>query len=275
MADKILNTKIKLRIDSHENWTTNNPVLLLGEAAICTVSVIQNGSVNAVPSTLIKIGDGVHRYNDLDYLSAKSADVYPWAKSNSKPTYTADEISGIDEYISAKVQDTNTTYTIIKANNYQYKLMSKGINDSEYTEVATIDIPESSDKETVEQLVLDVATLNGNAQTEGSVDYKIAQAIAGVMENPDEAINSINELVDWINTHAEDALELNKKVADLETKVGSESVQSQISSAISNLKIDDYVKNSELAAVAKSGLIDDLSLGIGTTLIIDCGTASE
>ncbi len=69
--------------------------------------------------------------------------------------------------------------------------------------------------------------LNDGASVIGSVDYKIAQAIAAIIDNPDETINSINELVTWINGHAEDALELNNKVTAneeaitvLETKVG-------------------------------------------------------
>lgn len=57
-----------------------------------------------------------------------------------------------------------------------------------------------------------IATLNGNAETAGSVNNKIAAAIANVMENPDEARNSIQELVDWTEEHAESALELNNKV---------------------------------------------------------------
>lgn len=272
MADKIFNTRLKLRIDTHENWVTNNPVLLLGEVAICTVSVVQNGSVNSVPSTLMKVGDGTHSYNELDYVSAKAADVPAWAKAATKPSYTASEISGIDAYIGEKVQDSNTTYTITKVNDYQYKLMSKNIGDSGFnTEVATIDIP--TDSEAVTQLRTDVDTLNGDASTEGSVNYKIAQAVSAIMDNPDETINSIKELVDWTVSHAQDALELSNAVSSLETKVGDSSVQSQINTAITGLNMSQYAKDSDLSAVAKSGLIDDLSIGNGTSLIFDCGTS--
>ena len=41
MADtlnqKTLNTRIKLKYDSYENWSTNNPVLLAGEVALVYV----------------------------------------------------------------------------------------------------------------------------------------------------------------------------------------------------------------------------------------------
>lgn len=92
----------------------------------------------------------------------------------------------------------------------------------------------------------DVNTLKGNAETEGSIDYKIAQAVAAIMENPDETMNSINELVTWVNDHAQDALELSNKVTTneqdiqaLENLVGGTGVADQITKAIeAALKVD-------------------------------------
>lgn len=86
MAEKILNTRIMLKYDSFENWTTNDPVLRKGEAAITTVSVKQDGTVNYVPSCLIKIGDGTHKYSELDFVYAKAADVVAAAKSEAALT---------------------------------------------------------------------------------------------------------------------------------------------------------------------------------------------
>ena len=34
MADKVLNVRIQLRHDTEANWTTVDPVLLAGEAAV-------------------------------------------------------------------------------------------------------------------------------------------------------------------------------------------------------------------------------------------------
>lgn len=110
-----------------------------------------------------------------------------------------------------------------------------------------------------------IATLNGNAETSGSVDYKIAQAVASIMENPDETMNSINELVTWCNDHAQDALELSNQVsanktdiANLATLVGklpegavSTDVVSYIGEAIAALSIGDYAKASDLAAAVE------------------------
>ena len=107
-----------------------------------------------------------------------------------------------------------------------------------------------------------LATLTANAETAGSVDYKIAQAVAAIMENPDETMNSINELVTWCNDHADDALELSNQVianrdnlADLAEFVGelpegavSTTVVGYIGEAIAALSIGDYAKASDLEA---------------------------
>ena len=107
-----------------------------------------------------------------------------------------------------------------------------------------------------------IALLNDGSTVEGSVDYKIAQAVAAIMENPDETMNSINELVTWINDHAQDALELSNKVsaneqdiAALEGLVGDTAVATQITDAIAAaLKIE---------GVDKYALASDLTAAIG------------
>lgn len=107
-----------------------------------------------------------------------------------------------------------------------------------------------------------LAVLNDTASVEGSVDYKIAQAVAKIMENPDETMNSINELVTWCNAHATEALALTNKVsaneaaiAALEELVGKTGVAQQITDAIAAaLKID---------GVDKYALATDLTAAIG------------
>lgn len=115
-----------------------------------------------------------------------------------------------------------------------------------------------------------IGTLNANAETEGSVDYKIAQAIAGIMENPDEAMNSIQELVDWVNDHATDALELSNQVSTNKTDianltalvgalpegVASTTVVDYIAEAIGALGIGDYAKTSEVTSAISTALAD-------------------
>lgn len=44
MANTTLNTRIKNKVDTYENWTSANPTLLAGELAVVTVP----GSTGAV-----------------------------------------------------------------------------------------------------------------------------------------------------------------------------------------------------------------------------------
>lgn len=473
MATKTLKTRIQLKYDTYKNWTDNNPTPLSGELCVVVVPA-EAGAVVQEPALLLKVGDGSTPFNSLNFVGGVAADVYDWAKAEKKPTYKADEITGIDTYISEYVNeqmgisvDTDTQYTIVKVNDYQYKLQSKSKADSAFTDTGVvIDIPKYDDTalagrvtaveglvgstavatqianaiaaldlantyepkgkgaeeagkvqdaldeyiesnngviaaikdgtsidsfkdvenalagkqaagdyatkteaqgyanakdeaiaaaqqaaddaqadvdalagkvgevpadKTVVQMISEaqsaatyddtkvkediqanadaIALLNDGAAVEGSVDYKIAQAVAAIMENPDDTMNSINELVTWINDHAADALELSNKVtaneqdiAALEGLVGSTAVATQITDAIAAaLKIDGVDKyalatdltaaigriaaleteiakkanDADLAAIAKSGNVNDLIQTDGDYIIFNCGSSSE
>ena len=473
MATKTLKTRIQLKYDTYKNWTDNNPTPLSGELCVVVVPA-EAGAVVQEPALLLKVGDGSTPFNSLNFVGGVAADVYDWAKAENKPTYKAAEITGIDTYISQYVNeqmgisvDTDTQYTIVKVNDYQYKLQSKSKADSAFTDTGVvIDIPKYDDTalagrvtaveglvgstavatqianaivaldlantyepkgkgaeeagkvqdaldeyiesndgviaaikdgtsidsfkdvenalagkqaagdyatkteaqgyanakdeaiaaaqqaaddaqadvdalaekvgevpadKTVVQMISDaqsaatyddtkvkediqknadaITKLNANSTTEGSVDYKIAQAVAAIMENPDDTMNSINELVTWINDHAADALELSNKVtaneqdiAALEGLVGSTAVATQITDAIAAaLKIDGVDKyalatdltaaigriaaleteiakkanDADLAAIAKSGNVNDLIQTDGDYIIFNCGSSSE
>ena len=60
MPIKNINTRIKQKVDTIENWESSNPILLKGEIAIVA-------STNA---TQIKIGDGVSNFKSLPYISS-------------------------------------------------------------------------------------------------------------------------------------------------------------------------------------------------------------
>ena len=96
MAEKNLNVRISLKYDTYANWIANNPVLKVGEMALCTVPTEDiHGVSTELPAVLAKVGDGVSTYSTLPFLSAKAADVYSWAKAANKPTYSASEITGL------------------------------------------------------------------------------------------------------------------------------------------------------------------------------------
>lgn len=144
MANKTFNTRLKLKYDTYTNWHTKNPVLLAGELAICVVPADSNQATNE-PTVLMKCGDGTSTFNELGWISGLSADVYGWAKSKNKPKYSANEITGLADYISSEIQDTNTIFKLESdaENGRKFYLYSKEINGEWGTmPVSTITIPE-------------------------------------------------------------------------------------------------------------------------------------
>ena len=106
MADHILETKIQLRYGTYSQWMNSDIILLKGEAAICAfprervIDQLSNITPeNTPPAIGIKIGDGVNYFSRLPWVQAIAADVYNWAKQGTKPTYTAQEIQGLQSFV--------------------------------------------------------------------------------------------------------------------------------------------------------------------------------
>lgn len=179
-----LNTRILLKYDTYANWTANNPVLLAGEVAIATIESgnLQTVNPNGVdtPQVLIKVGNGTSNYNDLKFVSGLAADVYSWAKASTKPTYAANEISGLSDYIST-AGDTNTEYKLVTvdAATYKYKLQTRayaGGKWGEWTDVengaldlSAIDTRLDTAEGNISNNAAAIATLNAAADQTGSV----------------------------------------------------------------------------------------------------------
>lgn len=89
---KTVNTRIKLKYDTLANWTSNNPKLLAGEIALVSVPAEQTADNDTTP-VMYKVGDGTNNFTDLQWGSAKAADVYSWAKQ-SKPVVSLSGSSG-------------------------------------------------------------------------------------------------------------------------------------------------------------------------------------
>lgn len=160
MAEKVIKTRILLKIDTYENWMKSSLILKKGEVAICEVPTGDtSGSSNYLPASLIKIGDGAHTFSELKWLQGVAADVPSWAKQ-AVPSIPATNITGLSDYIAGEIQDTDTQYTIIKGDNdYTYKLMSRAKGAENFTtEVATLTIPDkTADINALKALVGDVA----------------------------------------------------------------------------------------------------------------------
>ena len=105
MAENVLETRIQLRYGTYSQWMNSDVILKQGEAAICAFP--NNRSIagsnitpeNTPPAIGIKIGDGSSYFYQLPWVQAVAADVYNWAKSSTKPSYTASEIQGLKTFI--------------------------------------------------------------------------------------------------------------------------------------------------------------------------------
>lgn len=234
---KTLNVRIKNKYDSYENWAKSSIVLEYGEIAVAYTTVdveVGNGKIEQHPELLMKVGDGTKTFSALPWLSAKAADVAAWAKAEKKPTYAANEITGIADYIKDYVEDTmgitvdsNTVYRTVKVNDYEYKLQSKGATDADTAwadvEGCVITIP--NDTKAIEDLGKLVGALPEGATEGNVVDYfegkiddltggtKVSDAINKALfdgENAKYAAASHNhtksEITDFDHTHTKDEI---------------------------------------------------------------------
>lgn len=145
MANKTFNTRICMKNDTYAQWVEKDPVLLKGEIGVVVIPA-NTGAVQGEPVTLFKVGDGTKKFSQLDFIGAKAADVYSWAKAATKPTYSANEITGLETYIGEKIQDTDTQYKLEAdaEDGHKFYLYSKAKGDEAFgtTPVSTITIPE-------------------------------------------------------------------------------------------------------------------------------------
>ena len=158
-----------------------------------------------------------------------------------------------EEVLEAAQGGSNETAASVKAQLDSYKTENNAAValKADKTAVDAIDERVAANEDAIE-------VLNGNADVAGSVDAKVAAAVAALMENPDETLNSIKELVKWTQDHAEDALEMSNNVsananaiAALAALVGEEAVADQIAAAIAEaLNLDGEAKYALAADLA-------------------------
>ena len=249
MATKTLKTRIQLKYDTYENWTTNNPTPLAGELCVVVVPAAA-GAVAQEPAILFKVGDGTTPFNTLKFTSGIAADVYDWAKAETKPTYAADEITGIGDYIATYVDetlgisvDTDTQYRILKVNDYNYKLQSKakGEADTAFADVSEIVIPKYDDT-TLAGRVTAVETLVGNT----AVATQIANAISAL--NLDEtyaAKEHTHEIADV--TGLSDAI-ADAKAAGTAAQTDVDTLEAKVGTVPENKTVVQMISDAQTAA---------------------------
>lgn len=244
MANTTLNTRIKNKVDTYENWTSANPTLLAGEIAIVTVPG-STGAVQQEPATLFKVGDGTTAFSDLPFASGLAANVYSWALAAKKPDYTAEEIQGLEDYISGKVQDTNTKYKIeaVVEDPHTYKLFYKELN-GEWTEQDTITIP----KDTL---------------TEGSANGTVA------FNGEDVAVHGLGTAAYQADTYfatAEALNTANEKLATVEATANAAAAKSYVDG--------ELAKKANVSEVYNKGEVDNKIAGAVSSVYKPAGSVA-
>lgn len=256
MANTTFNTRISLKYDAHAEWLKQDPVLLKGEVAIDVVPV-NTGAVQQEPAVLIKIGDGVKKFSELTYASAISANVYDWALQAEKPSYSADEISGLSDYISGEIQDTDTQYKLEADtnDNRKFHLYVKAKDATAYTLQNTITIP----AETVYTLV--EGTANGTVKFQGE-DVKVHGLGSAAFEDTTafEAKGALDSAIAEAKQAGTDAqADVDALAAKVGTVPESKTVVQMISDAQTAATYDDTgIKDRMVAAEGKiTALVGD------------------
>ena len=258
-----LNTRILLKYDTYANWTANNPVLLAGEVAIATIESGNLQTVNpngvSTPQVLIKVGNGTSNYNDLKFVSGLAADVYDWAKASTKPTYTANEISGLSDYIST-AGDTNTEYKLVTvdAATYQYKLQTRayaGGKWGEWTDVengaldlSAIDTRLDTAEGNIRDNAAAIATLNAAADQTGSVLNTVNTQIQTLNANVSQEAGS--------DGLALNVVEANGVITSVSGSIKANTYDTYGSAAAVQGKTSKTVKDIEDAAAAAKSAAD-------------------
>ena len=189
MAERTLNTRIKLRYASYAEWQNSSVQLLPGELAVCYIEANNSEIKNTAPTVLFKVGDGEHVFKDLKWSSARAADVYDWAKAETRPEYTKGDVGlgnvrNVEGYskdeVDAKIQeiqgaleaDTNTTYRFDLSVANEITIYSKNIG-AEEVKVGTFAVDFSA----LEQLVAQKAdkTELNNYYTKEEADGRYLQ----------------------------------------------------------------------------------------------------
>ena len=228
-----INTRIALKCDTLASWIANDPVLLKGEIAIATVDAApgdldleSNKAIANIPNVIIKVGDGTHPFTQLKVVSGLAADVYGWAKEVNKPEYSAEEITGLADYIAGEIKDTDTQYQIVKDGDYKYKLQSKSLNEDEWKDV---DCP------AINLTELDTR-INDITKEDGAIDTAIkALNYDGKEENSGTFITNVEQENGVIRVEAKNLEETDipelpqSKIKDLSTDLGNKQDKLEIS----------------------------------------------
>ena len=167
MADKVLHTRIKLLSKTYSDWQSIATTFIPLAGEVCIVSVpASTGAVVQEPAILFKVGDGTSTFAKLEYVSAKAADVYNWAKKSSLDWNDLDETfkEALKEYVS----ESDTLFRLASDGDYKWKLEKSEDGGTTWTDAegAKIDVSTMLDNLAA---IAKTGNVNDLVQTDGDV----------------------------------------------------------------------------------------------------------
>lgn len=250
MPEKILQTRIQLKYDTLENWTTHNPILKTGEVAVVAIPTGSESTVHQVvkPAIVFKVGDGTSTFTALPYASGLAADVYAWAKKASL------EVADMPNITTSKI--TNFTTAV------------ESIVDTAISEIPSVEVPEYTLRAGTEdgtlELVKDGAVVGTAIGVPGWSEVAAAVESLGALATKDTIVEA-----DISGTIAASKI---SGLGALATK--NTIVEGDISGTIAHTKISGLgtaaTANANTFATAAQGQLADTAVQPG-----DLGTAAE
>lgn len=247
MTTKTLNTRICMKNDTYAQWVEKDPVLLKGEVGVVVIPA-DTGAVQGEPVTLFKVGDGTKKFSQLDFIGAKAADVYSWAKAANKPTYSATEITGLADYISGEIQDTDTQYKLEAdaEDGHKFYLYSKAKGDEAWgtTPVSTVTIPETV-------YTLATGTANGTVKFNGT-DVAVAGLGSAAYTDSDayDAKGAAQTAEDNAKAHADtkDSAIAEAKKAGTDAQAAVDTLSGKVGTVTEGKTIVEMISDAQAAA---------------------------
>ena len=127
----------------------------------------------------------------------------------------------------------------------------------------------NTNKTNIANLQSAINTLNGASTVEGSVDKKVADAIADVVANAPEDFDTLKEIADYIASDKTSAATMNNDISALKTKVATIEENAEVNqNAFSNVTIG----STTIAADSKT---DTLTLEAGSGIDISADIAND
>ena len=222
------NITLKTRLLNKYNQTlAADHVLGKGEINFIEVDIpLGNGEKGK--AVLMKVGDGQTAYSSLDFVAAKAADVYDWAKAATKPEYKASEIKNLESYIAGKVQDTNTKY--------EFKVSENG------------------------KLIVNAKELSGATSTVAELDFVTPTELNTILNGYVSETELADALDDYLTTAAFDTFKGTNTTAIADAKKAGTDATAALESykEVANKAIADEVKARKDAFTSVSDVIGEV-----------------